>query len=80
MFEESEHGMEGDTQKKQSDSKNEKKAQEMRKKVMEKFGETKKHKEQDESDTGDQKQSRRCSLEVVGFLRENFEKDSITSS
>ena len=42
MFEESEHGMEGDTQKRQSDSKNEKKAQEMRKKVMEKFGETKK--------------------------------------
>ena len=76
MFEESEHGMEGDTQKRESDSKNEKKAQEMRKKVMEKFGETKKHKEQDESDTGDQKQSRRCSLEGVGFLRENFEQKS----
>ena len=35
---------------------------------MKKFGETRKHKGQDESDTGNKKQSRRCSSEVVGFL------------
>ena len=67
---------EADTQKRFFDIKNEKKkAQEMRKKAIERFGETRKRKGQDESDTGDKKQSRRCSSEVVGFLREKLGED-----
>ena len=42
---------------------------------MEIFGETRKHKGQDESDTGDKKQSRRCNSDVIGFFREKLEQD-----
>ena len=73
-FEESERRMEADTQKRQSDIKNEKqKVQKMRKKINGKFGETRKHKGQDQSNTADKKQSRRCSSEVI--FREKLEHD-----
>ena len=82
-FEESEYRMEAVNQKKkQSDiktKKKKKKAQEIRKKAMKRFGETRKCKEHDESDTCDKEQSRSCSSKVVGFLPSKylvfFEKD-----
>ena len=40
---------------------------------MERFGETRKHKGQDQSNTADKKQSRRCSSEVI--FREKLEHD-----
>ena len=42
---------------------------------MERFGETRRRNGQDESDTGDKKQSRRCSSEVLRFSREKLEQD-----
>ena len=42
---------------------------------MKRFGETRKRKGLDESDTGDKKQSRRESSEVVSFLREKLEQN-----
>ena len=42
---------------------------------MKRFGETRKRKGLDESHTGDKKQSRRESSEVVSFLREKLEQN-----
>ena len=53
---------------KKENSRNEKRA-------LERFGETRKRKGQDESDTGNKKQSKRCSSEVVGYLQEKLEQD-----
>ena len=47
----------------------------MRKKSIKRLGGTRKQKGQDEKDAGDENQSRRCSSEVVGFLREKLEQD-----
>lgn len=47
----------------------------MRKKAIERFGETRKPQDQDESDTDNKKQSRKCSLEVADFLRKKLEQD-----
>ena len=41
---------------------------------MGRFGETRKRKGQDESDTGDKKQSRRCSSKWLVFFEKNFKK------
>ena len=53
--------------KRQSDIENEK--------GMKRLGGTRKQKGQDEKDAGDENQSRRCSSEVIGFLREKREHD-----
>ena len=42
---------------------------------MKRLGGTRKQKGQDEKDAGDENQSRRCSSEVIGFLREKREHD-----
>ena len=73
-FEESECRMEADTQKRQSDiKKKSRKFKKREKKSMERFGETRKHKGQDQSNTADKKQSRKCSSEVI--FREKLEHD-----
>ena len=46
----------------------------MRRKAIEIFGETRKHMGQDESDTDDKKQSRRCSSEEIVFFEKNLNK------
>ena len=47
----------------------------MRKKTKERFRETRKRKGQDESDTGDNKESKRSSSKVIGFFQEKLEQD-----
>ena len=75
-FNESERGAEPGTQKKTVWYwKRKRKAQEMRKKSIKRLGGTRKQKGQDEKDAGDENQSRRCSSEVVGFLREKLEQE-----
>ena len=75
-FNESERGTEPGTQKKTVWYwKRKRKAQEMREKAMKRLGGTRKQKGQDEKDAGDENQRRRCSSEVIGFLREKREHD-----
>ena len=81
-FEESEYRMEAVNQKKSSlisKPKKKKGSSRNKKKSNKRFGETRKCKEHDESDTCDKEQSRSCSSKVVGFLRSQylvfFEKD-----
>ena len=47
----------------------------MRIKTKERFTETRKRKGQDESDTGDNKESKRSSSKVIGFFQEKLEQD-----
>ena len=47
----------------------------MRIKTKERFTETRKRKGQDESDTGDNKESKKSSSKVTGFFLEKLEQD-----
>ena len=67
--------MEVDTQKRQPDIENEnKKAQEMRKEAMERFGETRKRKGQEESDIGDRNKVEGVVKKWLIFFEKNLNK------
>ena len=76
-FEESDRKMEQDSEAKKSRVESEKnKALEMRQKAMERFGDTKKRKELEGSDSEPTEKKRRSSSDMINFLREKMEYDN----